>query len=650
MHMNNSTVRPLIDRFEVEIQIVDHCNLKCDNCNHFANIAAPWIMSKEEFIFNITKIKEELLPYGLQKIMLVGGEPLLHPQIEEFCKELKHMFPENVDLCLLTNGILLQERHNLLNQYVHISATPYPDITTPSEVKNGFMHSRLLFTTNPVNEKGISEASYFHCEKYAMPMFFIRDYKLFACPFSGCIHIYNQHFNKNIPLCKDDYIDMYELTYANLVSFMDKGPGQICKYCDENTAHVYWNKNQFNELKDYQGLSWQQMFLIDYERYNVLYNGAKILQNYPYWDQIDSIYGEDMLQYSKSRMNAELDIIVPIYNLEQDYLSYLLGQLYKQQGIEHYHIYIISDNSPCEEEIVTSVTPYVNTWHNITLLKTPRRSGPGAARQLGLDNAFSPYCFFLDSDDDIVNYTFFYDALEMLKTDEFDIICGNTAIQNFDNGDLENNWVNNQEDIFRQDLHCLMYNRNFIKGCRFIEIFISEDADWGHQLYCRDPRVGYIDTLTYIYRKCSPVNIGKESTGPIDFVLHRMYVESLNSRNDRIKSFSLLLHGDSLESYLDVVEDEIICDLALLVFYFSYLFYQNLSISEKVEYDNHQEHTRDSFSDVLYQKIITNDLVFYRKGHVFKSLEDYESLLQEYIEKSAFKERLRECMYEITNK
>ena len=27
--------------FEVEIQIVDHCNLNCDNCNHFSNIAEP---------------------------------------------------------------------------------------------------------------------------------------------------------------------------------------------------------------------------------------------------------------------------------------------------------------------------------------------------------------------------------------------------------------------------------------------------------------------------------------------------------------------------------------------------------------------------------------------------------------------------------
>ena len=47
---------PLSKRFEIEIQIVDHCNLKCDNCNHFANLAKEWYMSIEEFTFNVNKI------------------------------------------------------------------------------------------------------------------------------------------------------------------------------------------------------------------------------------------------------------------------------------------------------------------------------------------------------------------------------------------------------------------------------------------------------------------------------------------------------------------------------------------------------------------------------------------------------------------
>ena len=100
-------VRPFSDKFEVEIQIVDHCILKCDNCNHLANIASPWFMSKEEFEFTLQKIKEELLPHGLKRVMILGGEPLLHPQILEFCMLARKIFPSGIDIDLLTNGILL---------------------------------------------------------------------------------------------------------------------------------------------------------------------------------------------------------------------------------------------------------------------------------------------------------------------------------------------------------------------------------------------------------------------------------------------------------------------------------------------------------------------------------------------------------------
>ena len=40
---NGETINDRIERFydrgEFEIQIVDHCNLKCEGCNHFSNIS-----------------------------------------------------------------------------------------------------------------------------------------------------------------------------------------------------------------------------------------------------------------------------------------------------------------------------------------------------------------------------------------------------------------------------------------------------------------------------------------------------------------------------------------------------------------------------------------------------------------------------------
>ena len=73
-------------KLEVEIQIVDHCNQNCDKCNHFSNLADKWFMTEEEFQFDILKIKEVLIPAGYRRLMILGGEPFLHPDLFEMVK------------------------------------------------------------------------------------------------------------------------------------------------------------------------------------------------------------------------------------------------------------------------------------------------------------------------------------------------------------------------------------------------------------------------------------------------------------------------------------------------------------------------------------------------------------------------------------
>jgi hypothetical protein len=650
-------VRPFSDKFEVEIQIVDHCNLKCDNCNHLANIASPWFMSKEEFEFTLQKIKEELLPHGLKRVMILGGEPLLHPQILEFCMFARETFPVGVDIDLLTNGILLtSELSSKLKQFVAVAATPYPEVKVSKQSVHNFMYNRLFFGTNPVNENGNSPISYFDCPRYSMPMLFVRDYKMFVCPFSGCSHIYNETFNKHIPLTKGDYLDIREMTYEKVVSFVNKGPSSICKYCERDNLTVFWNRGDFNQWQDYQGETWQNMFINNYKKYDILINGKKIIAEFDAWDKIDEEYGIDMLRIAKSRKQKKLDIIIPIYHVQEDELSRLLNQLYKQTAIKDCHVYIISDCSPNEDILVQCVANFKSRL-NITLLKTPSRSGPGAARQLGIDNSFNPYLFFMDSDDELVNFSYFENAISELEKDkELDIVCGNTVLE--ENGEIKDiGWLDNQDDAFRGDIHSLVYRRNSIQNCRFLSIFISEDADWSHQLYKINPKCFYINDLTYIYHRNSETSIGKESNY-IDFFLYRMYVNQYSRANHVDSSLSHILSGGELLDFSDQFSDNEIKDFILLSFYFGYIFYYSMDTKEKIYYHTYGRYQKDydeanrdeeNFSKILYDKIIKDDLTFYHRNKTFSTLQDYEVLLQTYIEKSTFKENLREVMYEISD-
>lgn len=649
-------IRPFSDKFEVEIQIVDHCNLKCDNCNHFANIASPWFMSKEEFEFTLQKIKKELFPYGLKRIMLLGGEPLLHPQVLEFCALARKVFPSEIDIDLLTNGILLTpELAQQLKQFVAVNATPYPEIKVDNQSVNGFMYSRLFFGTNPVNERGDGSINYFDCPRYSMPMLFIRDYKMFVCPFSGCRHIYNDTFGKNIPLAKGDYLDLKDMTYEKVVTFVNKGPSSICKYCERNNLTVYWNRGNYNKWEDYQVETWQNMFMNNYEKYDILINGKNIIADFNQWDKIDEEYGMDMLKIAKSRRQRKLDIIIPIYHIQEDELTRLLNQLYQQTAIKDCHIYIISDCSPDENLLVRHVTNFQSRL-NITLLKTSTRSGPGVARQLGIDSSYNPFLFFMDSDDELVNSNYLERAISELEKDaELDIVCGNTVLE--DCGEIKDvGWLTNKEDVFRGDIHSLVYRRKSIQDCHFLPIFISEDADWSHQLYKINPKCFYIDDLTYIYHRNSNTSIGKESNY-IDFFLYRMYVNQYSRTNNPDSSLSHILSGGELLDFSDQFSDDEIKDFILLSFYFGYIFYYNMNTKEKVYYHTFGRYQRDydeenkneeNFSYILYDKIVKDDLTFYHRNKVFNTLQDYENLLQMYIDKATFKENLKEIMYEIS--
>lgn len=62
-------------------------------------------LSLEEYEQDLARLSE-LFNGVMHKITILGGEPLLHPQVEEFIKATRKYFPIG-DIKILTNGILL---------------------------------------------------------------------------------------------------------------------------------------------------------------------------------------------------------------------------------------------------------------------------------------------------------------------------------------------------------------------------------------------------------------------------------------------------------------------------------------------------------------------------------------------------------------
>ena len=86
--------------------LCEHCNLNCAMCDHFAPIAQDEYANFEEFKSDFQTLSK-LVNGKCRRIGLMGGEPLLCPEIEKYLEIARQCFP-NTQISIVTNGLLLK--------------------------------------------------------------------------------------------------------------------------------------------------------------------------------------------------------------------------------------------------------------------------------------------------------------------------------------------------------------------------------------------------------------------------------------------------------------------------------------------------------------------------------------------------------------
>ena len=113
----DSLGRPLRD---LRISVTDRCNFRCSYCmpkdifskNH-RFLEHDALLSFEE----ITRLAQQFVGLGVQKIRLTGGEPLLRKNVEallEQLAQLRTLEGHHIDLTMTTNGSLLARKAKVL--------------------------------------------------------------------------------------------------------------------------------------------------------------------------------------------------------------------------------------------------------------------------------------------------------------------------------------------------------------------------------------------------------------------------------------------------------------------------------------------------------------------------------------------------------
>lgn len=505
------------DGYELEIQIVDHCNLNCSNCNHFTPLADKYFISLEEFRNQLLLVKKTLP--SIKMLMLLGGEPFLHPQLIELCQIAREIFPD-ISLNILTNGIILSadyseeklEQLKKLNVLTSISQYPAQNYKQfPEGDQFSYLNNRFFFCQTRVNLQGTEDPNTrpYGCPN-RIPCFTLKDYKIFFCQFGAHIDFFCKRFHKQIPLIENkDFIRLTEETTLDDLQHLKDTVHNICRYHGKEEM-INWNPSS-RAIEEYTQ-SKKELFLYNYKKYYkdfIDYSYFIDFSNKKYWERVDEYYSEPEMRCYRARNEGKIDIIIPVYKFEKNSLKKCIDSIINQTIIDDCVIYLISNNSPLESELFDI---YNNYWpnYNILLLKTKKdEQGPAFARTTGIKNSYNKYFFCLDADDELYDSLSLESLYDFAETNNFGVIQGQTiTYNNYDNGNI----------IIKDaqaDGHSLLYNRKFFEEQHFNygKFIFNEDRYMLLQIYnyynCKVPT---LDKIVYKYNQNSGTSMGKDIT------------------------------------------------------------------------------------------------------------------------------------------
>lgn len=245
------------------LNIVDHCNLRCMGCDHFACIAEPYLVPYERIYRDLERMSEILKASNVIKMGVMGGEPLLHPDLPRILSAVRQFFPD-VIIRLTTNGLLLLKQGEEFwracrENGVVIVNTKYPIPQDYEGMKRKAGEEKVGFTFFEDTGDGIVKKSFkkvidlngendpvrsfFECH-IANYGNFLMEGRFYGCPFScQACRIFNKKFGRNLKLSEGDYLDIYKVRdMRELFEFAAK-PRYFCRYCSGLHRELNWERS-----------------------------------------------------------------------------------------------------------------------------------------------------------------------------------------------------------------------------------------------------------------------------------------------------------------------------------------------------------------------------------------------------------------------
>lgn len=246
----------------LEYHVADHCNLNCKYCTHYSPLVKePVFTDFEKFKSDLSLLKTRIEDIGV--IRVLGGEPLLNPQLPKFIAYTRSLYPQSV-ITIVTNGLLVDKISPQLIEtmqkniaFFHISYYP-PLQKRISAIKQFLVDQKIPFTISPKIEKfnktqilEESEDEDFFYSCFQATCTCLHEGKLSPCYAPFTTKYFNQAFDQALP--ENEGIDLAQATDMTLEDLKCSllYPLERCKYCIEGKLYDWEVVGKNNKLEDW---------------------------------------------------------------------------------------------------------------------------------------------------------------------------------------------------------------------------------------------------------------------------------------------------------------------------------------------------------------------------------------------------------------
>ena len=211
-------------------------------------------MDLKEYVSDLKQIKLKF--WGVERIYLLGGEPLIYPQIVDAIELTRKEVPD-AEIHITTNGLLIPSMSDEFYETVrktnsHIELSMYPETYRHKEEiarkiaeqkleDTTILWGRIEFTKNLRQVKSsYPEKAFENCFARKNACFLLRNGKLAVCPKMLLIDIFDKEYGIKRE-CSKEYIDLYAESGSgwDILNKLGKVT-EMCAYCEKESVPFEW--------------------------------------------------------------------------------------------------------------------------------------------------------------------------------------------------------------------------------------------------------------------------------------------------------------------------------------------------------------------------------------------------------------------------